>query len=108
MNLENPASILAELPKGSRILILRLRSLGDTVLLTPSLAALHAWRPDLRISVLLEAPFAAVLENNPAVDETMVLHDTLSAIWRMRRKHFRIAYNQHNGPRSAILTAACG
>jgi len=90
------------------VLILRLRSLGDTVLLTPALAALHAWRPDLCISVLLEPAFAAILEGNPAVAETLLLRGSMEAIAAMRRRKFRVAYNQHAGPRSAILTLACG
>ena len=45
------------MPQGSEILIVRLRSLGDLVLETPAIAALHAWRPDLRISVLAEPRF---------------------------------------------------
>jgi heptosyltransferase III len=96
------------LPEGSRIAVLRLRSLGDTVLLTPALAALHAWRPDLRVSVLLEPPFVAILEGNPAVAEVLPLRGSFQAIRAMRRRKFAVAYNQHSGPRSAILTGACG
>jgi ADP-heptose:LPS heptosyltransferase len=108
VNLSDPASLLPNLPQGSRILILRLRSLGDTVLLTPALAALHAWRPDLRLSVLLEPAFAPVLEGNPAVTETLVLRGSVAAVAMLRRRKFQAAYNQHSGPRSAILTGLCG
>ena len=108
MNLSDPASLLPNLPQGSRVLILRLRSLGDTALLTPALAALHAWRPDLRLSVLLEPAFAPVLEGNPAVAETLMLRGSLSAVAMLRRRNFQAAYNQHSGPRSAILTGLCG
>ncbi len=108
MKKRDPASLLPNLPQGSRILILRLRSLGDTVLLTPALAALHAWRPDLRLSVLLEPAFASILEGNPAVAETLLLRGSFSAIAMLRHRKFQAAYNQHSGPRSAILTGACG
>ena len=99
---------MPDLPEGSRVLILRLRSLGDTVLLTPALAALHEWRSDLRVSVLLEPAFAPILEGNPAVAEILVLRGSLDAIRAMRRRKFPVAYNQHTGPRSAIFTAASG
>jgi hypothetical protein len=69
--LSDPGSVLPRLPNGARILIIRLRSLGDIVLETPALAALHSWRPDLRLSLLVEPAFAAVLEGNPAVDEVV-------------------------------------
>jgi heptosyltransferase III len=104
----DPADLLSELPVGSRVLIIRLRSLGDTVLLTPALAALHAFRPDLRISVLLEPAFAQILEGNPAVAETLVLHGSLGTVLAMRWRKFAVAYNQHAGPRSALLTALSG
>jgi len=108
MKPSDPASLLPNLPQGSSVLIIRLRSLGDTVLLTPALSALHAWRPDLRLSVLLEPAFAQILEGNPAVAETLVLRGSLETVLAMRRRKFAVAYNQHAGPRSALLTAACG
>src|ERR1700683_723687 len=69
LNLSDTASLLPGLPRGAEILIIRLRSVGDVVLLTPAISALHSWRPDLRISVLVEAAWGAVLEGNPAVSE---------------------------------------
>ena len=59
------------LPERSRILIIRLRSIGDIVLLTPALHLLKSWRPDLVISVLVEARFRELLEGNPDVDEIL-------------------------------------
>ena len=52
-----PASLLPSLPPQARILIVRLRSIGDIVLLTPALHLLKKWRPDLRVSVLIEDRF---------------------------------------------------
>ena len=62
-------SLLARLPARSRIAVIRLRSLGDCVLTTPALALLKAYRPDLRIRVVVEPRFAGVFEGNPDVDE---------------------------------------
>ncbi len=100
--------ILPDLPQGAEVLIIRLRSLGDVVMLTPALAALHAWRPDLRLSVLLEPPFAAVLEGNPAVAEVLLHRDFFSTASSLRRRRFPVTFNQHGGPTSAFLTAAAG
>jgi hypothetical protein len=55
------AAFLSELPAGARILIVRLRSLGNAVLATPALRALKRRRPDLRLSILLYPRFAPVL-----------------------------------------------
>ena len=75
---------------------------------TPGIAALHSWRPDLRISVLVEPRFAPVLEGNPSISE-LILSRSLgeTALDRLRRK-FPIVFNQHGGPRSAMLTGASG
>jgi ADP-heptose:LPS heptosyltransferase len=102
----NPADILPSLPRGAEVLIIRLRSLGDVVMLTPALAALHAWRPDLRLNVLVEPPFVAVLEGNPAVAEILEFRGFLSAALALRRRKFPVTFNQHGGPTSAFLTAA--
>jgi heptosyltransferase-3 len=96
------------LPRGAEILIVRLRSLGDIVLETPAIAAVHAWRPDLRICVLVEPWCAAVLEGNPAVFEQILSRGFVEAARELRRHKFPIVFNQHGGPRSALLTAASG
>lgn len=102
------SSVLPNLPPGAEILIIRLRSLGDVVMLTPALASLHAWRPDLHLSVLVEPAFAAVLEGNPAVSEILLFRDFISSVRELRRRKFPITFNQHGGPTSAFLTAAIG
>jgi ADP-heptose:LPS heptosyltransferase len=106
-HLESP-SLLKDLPEGAKVLIIRLRSLGDVVLLTPALSALHAWRPDLRLSVLVEDSCVPLLEGNPAVTEILRMRGFLSTAIKLRRRHFPVVYNQHAGPTSALLTAAIG
>src|ERR1700752_5125462 len=102
------SSLLPDLPHGAKILIARLRSLGDIVLETPVIAALNAWRPDLRIYVLVEERFAGVLEGNPAITEVLIARDFGETARTIRKHRFHIVYNQHGGPRSALLTAASG
>jgi heptosyltransferase III len=82
--------------------------LGDVVLETPAIAAVHAWRPDLRICVLVEPWCAAVLEGNPGVSERILSHGFVETARKLRQHKFPIAFNQHGGPRSALLTAASG
>ena len=62
-------SVLECLPRGSRVAIVRLRSLGDCVLTTPALDILKRFRPDLRLAVLVEDRFREVFEGNPDVAE---------------------------------------
>src|SRR3972149_3160795 len=80
---------LAGLPEGARVLVIRLRSMGDTVLMTPAL--LHDWRPDLRVSVLSEPPWDELLEGNPAIHSVLALRSKALTAWQMRRSRFAAA-----------------
>jgi ADP-heptose:LPS heptosyltransferase len=110
-----PASLLADLPAHSRILLIRLRSIGDIVLLTPALHLLKAWRPELRASVLVERRFRELLEGNPDVDEILSPGEGplkaashLRAALALRRKGFAVCVNLHGGPTSRFLSRMCG
>src|SRR5256714_14058252 len=56
-----------------RVLVVRLRSIGDTVLATPSLHALRRFLPDARIDVLLEDWVAPLLEGFAEVDRVVTV-----------------------------------
>ena len=99
---------LAGLRSGARVLVIRLRSLGDTVLLTPSLRLLHDWRPDLDISVLVESPWTELLEGNPAIHRVLTMASKLGTTWKVRRGSFDAVVNLHGGPTSTWLTRASG
>jgi ADP-heptose:LPS heptosyltransferase len=90
-----------------RILLLRLRSIGDTVLMTPCLSALKAWRPDIKVAVVSEPLAAPLLENHPLVDELVVTEPSFasraSSIATLRKASFDIAFNMHGGSTGAIL-----
>lgn len=102
------SSLLPSLPEGARVLIVRLRSLGDVVLLTPALSALHAWRPDLRLCVLVEPFCAPLLEGNPAVAEIVRMKSFFATARDLHARYFPVVYNQHAGPTSALLVASIG
>ena len=87
-------NLLDRLPSGSRIAVIRLRSLGDCVLTTPALSLLKQHRPDLKISVIVEPRFAEIFSGNPDVDET-----------RESMTRADLVLNLHGGTRSMILTA---
>jgi len=112
--------ILPSLPPGARILVMRLRSVGDIVLLTPALHLLKEWRRSLHVSVVVDAHFRELLEGNPDVDEVISLGDG-SAVgrWReavdrwqvvreIRRRGFALCVNLHGGPTSTFLTRFSG
>jgi ADP-heptose:LPS heptosyltransferase len=114
--LNDSACLLAGLPAGARILILRLRSIGDIILLTPTLRLLKEWRPDLLLSVMVESRFRELLQGNPAVEEilspgegTGVRHliSRLAVIRELRRQKFSVCVNLHGGPTSRLFTRWC-
>jgi hypothetical protein len=65
--IHNPADLAGELQQIRRILLVRLRSLGDSILTLPLIESLHHWRPDLHLDVLSETPYASVFSHHPAV-----------------------------------------
>jgi len=97
------AHILERLPEGSRIAVIRLRSLGDCVLTTPALALLKAHRPDLRIGMAVEDRFRGVFEGNPDVDEILAAEAGAIRGWGPH-----LTLNLHGGTRSMWMTAASG
>jgi ADP-heptose:LPS heptosyltransferase len=92
--LKNKVNVLDRLPSGSRIAIIRLRSLGDCVLTTPAISLLKRHRPDLKISVIVEPRFAEIFAGNPDINET---RDSMTRA--------DLVLNLHGGTRSMVLTA---
>jgi len=92
-----PPSTIDQIPPGGRVAIIRLRSLGDCVLLTPAIELLRHARPDLKISVVVEDRFADVFPE--------VLPPSARAI---REFAPDLCINFHGGTRSARLTILSG
>ncbi len=112
-----PASILPHLPHQARILVIRLRSIGDIVLLTPALQLVKQWRPDLRISVVVEGRFRELLDGNQDVEELLDpgertgwqrVASRARAVRELRQREFPLCINLHGGPTSTFLTRFSG
>ncbi len=114
----NINSFRRELEQIPRILLIRLRSLGDSILTLPLLDALKNWRPDLQLDILIETPYAAVFLNHPAVHETLILKaqnqpsptgwGRLQAIWEIRKRHYSAVLNLHGGTTSLLFSILSG
>ena len=100
-----------------KILLVRLRLIGDVVFTTPVIRALRRNRPDAHLTYLVEPPAEPILRGNPHLDELIVvprrrglarLHDDLSLARQLRRARFDVAIDLHGGPRSAWLTWSSG
>src|SRR6516164_7272893 len=111
----NYLSILPQFPPDSKILFIRLRSLGDTILSTPLFAAMKEGRPDLELSVLVEEPNQEVLMGNPDIKSIFLLPSPdrrgfslqtgkVRSLARIRAERFACCINLHGGTTSAWLT----
>ncbi len=111
-----------QIPKVNRILISRLRFIGDVVLTTPVIRALKRQYPQAALYYLAEAGPAAVLAHHPDLEGVIVLPDNLLPTrsiltrWReqvrfirsLRKGRFDLAIDLFGNPRSALLTLATG
>ena len=66
-------SLRREMEQIPRILLVRLRSLGDSILTLPLIEALHNWRPELKLDILVESPYAPVFTNHSGIHEVLIL-----------------------------------
>src|SRR5437764_14899219 len=80
-----------------RVLVVRLRSIGDTVLATPALDALRRFLPDVRIDIALEDWVAPVLNGFDAVDNVIKVErgsklSRMQIARALRATHYDVAY----------------
>ena len=99
-------------PKVRRVLVVRLRSIGDTVLATPSLVALKRFLPNAEVDILLEDWVAPLLEGFEHVDDVVSIgrgsKERLKTAWKLRRAGYDVVFNLHGGTTSTFLTRATG
>ena len=101
--------ILERLEPGAAVVVVRLRSMGDTVLTTPALALLKTARPDLRLYVVLESVWKRLLEGNPDISGMIEAGPARApVVAEIRRLRPSLCLNLHGGATSAWLTAFSG
>ena len=100
-----------------RILLVRLRQIGDVVFTTPAVAALRRHLPDAQLTYLVEPAAAPVVIGNPHLDNVIVaprgrglsgFAADLGLGWRLRRAQYDLVIDFHGGPRASLLTRLSG
>lgn len=95
-----------------RVLVIRLRSIGDTVLSTPSLFALRRFLPNAQIDILLEDWVAPVLQGSNHVDSVIKVGKgsmaRLGTALRLRETKYDVVFNLHGGTTSTFFTRFTG
>jgi ADP-heptose:LPS heptosyltransferase len=98
-----------------KVLLIRLRLIGDVVFTTPAVCALKRIRPHARLTYLVEQAASPVVAHLADVDHVIeVAHtrgvvrvrDDIALALRLRRERFDLVIDFHGGPRSSWLTWA--
>jgi ADP-heptose:LPS heptosyltransferase len=95
-----------------RILVIKNRAIGDTILMTGPLRLLRMNRPNHQIHVLVRSPAGELLENFPYVDRVISVAEPTNFIdrlahWtrlvrRLREKRYELILNFHASFRTAL------
>jgi len=100
-----------------RILLVRLRQIGDVVFTTPAIYALRRRFPDAHLTYVVEPTAAPVVSHNPHLDEIVIAPRTrgfkgvledLALGRRLRQSRYDLAIDFHGGPRASLLTWLSG
>ena len=100
-----------------RVLLVRLREIGDVVFTTPAVRALRRRFPDAHLTYLVEPHAAPIVSRNPHLDDVLVVPRGRGARGlladlvlgrRLRRQRFDLAIDFHGGPRASLLTWLSG
>lgn len=93
-----------------KILIIRLRRIGDIIMTTPALSALRKGFPKAFISYVVEKPFRELVEDHPELDKVIVLEkkqgirDFFKLIRSIRKEKYDVVLDFHGGPRASLIT----
>lgn len=101
-----------------KILVIKLRAMGDTVIMTAALNELRRIYRKAEIHVMVTSPWAPLLEHHPGVDRVWHYHrrkdmtaraKTLARLAiELRREHYDLVLNFHASPSSSTLAFATG
>jgi ADP-heptose:LPS heptosyltransferase len=96
-----------------KVLLVRLRSIGDTVLATPSAVALKRFLPHVQVDILVEDWVAPLLDHHPHIDNVVVLErgglmSRARVARELRASNYDVVYNLHGGTTATFLTRATG
>lgn len=101
--------------KVDRILLTRMKYIGDVVLTTPIIRTLREVYPQAHIAYLGDAKAVSLLQNNPYLNEIIPFdfsNDSflyqLTMYWKMFKGNYDLTIDLYSNPRSALMTFATG
>jgi lipopolysaccharide heptosyltransferase II len=100
-----------------RVLIVRLRQIGDVVFTTPAVRTLRERHPDAHLAYLVEPAAAPIVTRSPYLDEVIVaprgrglagLRTEAALVRRLRADRYDVVIDFHGGPRASLLAWLSG
>jgi lipopolysaccharide heptosyltransferase II len=97
-----------------RVLLSRLRFMGDVILTTPLIRRLKAAFPEAGLSYLTQDTFAPLLFHNPHLDEVIAwpvrgsFVEQSRVYYQVRRRRFDLTIDLFGNPRTALMTWVSG
>jgi ADP-heptose:LPS heptosyltransferase len=92
-----------------KILLIRLRRIGDIVMTTPAITALKRALPRSSLTYVVEEPLRRLVEGNPDLDAVLVVpphqgfFSFLRFIRQLRREEYDLVIDFHGGPRASRI-----
>lgn len=100
------------LPPNPKILIIKLRSIGDVIHNTVIYSPIKKTWPDSHLTVVVEPPSYDIIRYHPAIDKILIFDKkTISKqfkfYWKLFKECYDIAIDMHEGPRGAGMCFLC-
>jgi len=97
-----------------KVLLIRLRRIGDIILTTPAVRALRTALPRAELVYVVEEPYRELVEGNPDIDRVIAVpgkssrRESLAFALALRKEHFDAVIDFHGGPRASFLSLLSG
>ena len=96
-----------------KILVIKLRAIGDVILATPVVENLRQAFPQAQIDFLTEKMCAPIVAGHPALHEVLILDRkqvgaSRRLIHQIRQRRYDLVFDLFGNPRSAVLTLLSG
>ena len=95
-----------------KILLIKLRAIGDIILSTPVIENLRLEYPQAKIDVLVEKFAMPVLESNPFINKILVfdkkIDSSFGLIKKVRNEKYDLVIDLFGNPRTALITFLSG
>jgi len=93
-----------------KILLIRLRRIGDIIMTTPAVALLKTRLQGASLTYLVEEPYRRLVEGNPHLDRILVVEkrqkfrDFMRLLLEVRHEGYDALLDFHGGPRASWIT----